>query len=56
MKPSPFNSESISNNITYGDVVFKKTKIICTVGPASFSKEVIKKMFNAIIWISFAEN
>jgi pyruvate kinase len=25
----------------------KKTKIICTVGPASFSKQVIKKMFHA---------
>jgi pyruvate kinase len=25
----------------------KKTKIICTVGPASFSKEIIEKMFQA---------
>ena len=25
----------------------KKTKVICTVGPASFSKRVIKKMFKA---------
>ena len=25
----------------------KKTKIICTVGPASFSKTIIKKMFHA---------
>jgi pyruvate kinase len=30
-----------------GDVLLKKTKIICTVGPASFSKQVIEKMFQA---------
>ncbi len=29
------------------DVLLKKTKIICTVGPASFSKQVIEKMFQA---------
>ncbi len=28
-------------------MLFKKTKIICTVGPASFSKEVIKKMYKS---------
>lgn len=27
--------------------MFKKTKIICTVGPASFSKQTIEKMFQA---------
>jgi pyruvate kinase len=27
--------------------LLKKTKIICTVGPASFSKQIIKKMFQA---------
>ncbi len=27
--------------------MLKKTKIICTIGPASFSKQVIKKMFDA---------
>lgn len=27
--------------------MLKKTKIICTVGPASFSKQIIKKMFQA---------
>jgi len=27
--------------------LFKKTKIICTVGPASFSKQTIEKMFQA---------
>ena len=30
-----------------GDVLLKKTKIICTLGPASFSKQVIEKMFQA---------
>ncbi|HEY9760543.1 MAG TPA: pyruvate kinase, partial [Oculatellaceae cyanobacterium] len=27
--------------------MFKKTKIICTVGPASFQKDVIKKMYQS---------
>ena len=30
-----------------GDVCLKKTKIICTLGPASSSKQTIKKMFQA---------
>ena len=30
-----------------GDVLLKKTKIICTLGPASFSKQMIEKMFQA---------
>jgi pyruvate kinase len=30
-----------------GDILLKKTKIICTVGPASFSKKTIEKMFQA---------
>jgi pyruvate kinase len=30
-----------------GDVLLKKTKIICTLGPASSSKQTIKKMFQA---------
>jgi pyruvate kinase len=30
-----------------GDVLVKKTKIICTVGPASFSKQIFNKMFKA---------
>ncbi len=30
-----------------GDVLLKKTKIICTLGPASSSKQVIEKMFQA---------
>jgi len=30
-----------------GEVLLKKTKIICTVGPASSSKETIKKLFQA---------
>ena len=29
------------------DVLLKKTKIICTLGPASFSKQMIEKMFQA---------
>lgn len=30
-----------------GDVLLKKTKIICTVGPVSFSKQMIEKMLQA---------
>jgi pyruvate kinase len=30
-----------------GDVLLKKTKIICTLGPASLSKQTIEKMFQA---------
>ena len=30
-----------------GDVLLKKTKTICTVGPASFSKQVMERMFQA---------
>lgn len=33
--------------VVQGDVLLKKTKIVCTVGPASSSKQVIKKMFQA---------
>jgi pyruvate kinase len=33
--------------ICKGKLFVKKTKIICTIGPASFSKEVIKKMLYA---------
>ena len=47
MTPSPFNSKTISNITTYGDMLFKKTKIICTVGPVTFKKETIKKMYHS---------
>jgi pyruvate kinase len=30
-----------------GDVLLKKTKIVCTLGPASSSKQVIEKMLQA---------
>jgi pyruvate kinase len=30
-----------------GDILLKKTKIVCTLGPASSSKQVIEKMFKA---------
>ncbi len=33
--------------VVQGDVLLKKTKIVCTLGPASSSKQVIKKMFQA---------
>ncbi len=30
-----------------GDILLKKTKIVCTLGPASFSKQTIEEMFQA---------
>ena len=33
--------------IVQGDVLLKKTKIICTLGPASSSKQIVEKMFQA---------
>jgi pyruvate kinase len=33
--------------VVQGDVLLKKTKIVCTLGPASSSKQIVEKMFQA---------
>ena len=43
---------TLTYNVSYfkvqeGDVLLKKTKVICTVGPATLSKQMIQKMFQA---------
>jgi pyruvate kinase len=37
----------IKYNNRFGELLLKKTKIVCTIGPASLQKETIKKMFEA---------
>jgi pyruvate kinase len=34
------------DSVSEGDSLLKKTKIICTIGPASLSKEILKKGIN----------
>ena len=40
-------SATVSLKLDVGDELLKKTKIICTIGPASLSKEKLRKMYRA---------